>query len=153
MKSFTDNAGQEWRLNYSLGAKRIIKRDFGVDLVDLFGDNNKEAVAIIFDDYERLASILWVLCQSQAEQSGVSPDEFAERLGGDVFADAADALVEAVIDFFPNPNRRKALRGWVASVRKVQHRMLTEVAPLKLEELDDQVSSLTTDQLVKLLNG
>lgn len=153
MQQFTDTKGRTWHLSFTLEDRRRIRRELGVDLAEIFGESNAETIGKIFDDYEMLANVLWLLCQGQAEKQQVDAEEFARGLGGDVFADAADALVEAVVDFFPNANRRKALRGWLASVKNVQGQILERLAPAKLAELDDQVSNLTTEQLAKLLTG
>ncbi len=115
-REFTDLAGRTWKLSLDWFLHEQVKEREGVMLLAL-GDNECELLARLHTDYALLVNILWILCEEQAPALGVVDGEklkatqiFAKGLGGDVLESAAHALVDAVIDFFPNPDQRDSLR-------------------------------------------
>lgn len=61
--------------------------------------------------------VLWVVCEKQAKENGLNTkDQFDSLLCGECAENAANALIDAVIDFFP-PRQRDVLRQMVATNR------------------------------------
>ena len=88
-----------------------------------------------------LCDILFVVIQPEAIAKGISDEDFGRSLGGDVLDVAATALLEELVDFFPNAKRtvfRKALT-------KLKHleTLAIETATQRLEspELEERMKN------------
>ncbi|HEX5442603.1 MAG TPA: hypothetical protein VFW87_02185, partial [Pirellulales bacterium] len=84
------------------------------------------------------ADVLYVLCKEDADAKQVSDEDFGRALGGDAIQAAAEALVEELIDFFPDERSRQALRKVVGAGREVRAKLLDH-AETMLEELNPDV--------------
>jgi len=117
MSSFKDSENREWKLSINFHSLRSCK-DNGIDLTD------GQTVIRLSDDPYSLGMTLWTLVESQAEKRDVSPEAFAEACGsGEVVAAAADALMEALLDF-TRPDRREALRKAMAAKAAVDRQAI-----------------------------
>ena len=75
---------------------------------------------------------LWILCQDQAQERGLTDDDFCRAIDADCLEQMQSALVLALVDFSP-PARRPAL-----------HTLWKRVAEIQIKG---------TDRAVKVLNG
>jgi len=115
---FTDNAGRTWRLLLTIGMARRIRDSLGVD----FGKvQDGQAFLQMAADPFLFVAVLYVICEAQAEQMQVTPEEFGESLTGDASDAAYMAMQEAVIHFTRAPMRpavRKILSGAMEAVEQ-----------------------------------
>lgn len=134
MRTFTDTTGHVWSLSVTVRTVKQVKEATDVLLTELF-DDDCALLARLSKDVCTLVDIIWVICQSQAEEAGVSEGEFAERLGGDALGDASEAFARAIADFFTSPEQR---RGLHAMLNKIQAtgREAAGMAADRIEELD-----------------
>jgi len=109
-RKFTDLDGSEWVVEITTPDAKRVRKDAGVNLLDLDGDTFTK----LLQDPETLVDVLWVLLLPQITERKLDENAFAKRLRGDAIDTAAAALLEAVCDFFPK-RRREALR---AALRK-----------------------------------
>lgn len=109
MSSFRDQSGREWKLRLTVGAVTDVKREAGVDLgkVTL---SDTAWIQFLFGDPARLVSVLWVLCEKQAQAEGVSPEQFGHLFDGATLEAAGEAFAGAIADFFPRSRIAKAIR-------------------------------------------
>lgn len=136
MKSFRDGGGRLWTLAVNVASVRRVKGLVGVNLYALVEDGCKGLGALLGDPLA-LADVLYCLCKEQADAAGVSDEEFGQALYGDAIEAAADALVEELIDFFPDPARRENLRKVARAAKGLQERLLArEAARLAGLDLD-----------------
>ena len=93
-------AQRDWVLEVNLPVKKAVKlaTDGKVDLFDVWEGRVQRELA----DPETLVNVLWVMCKDQADAAKVSELDFAKMFRGDVLEHAANALSEAIIDFFPS---------------------------------------------------
>lgn len=105
MAMFRDDAGREWTIRLDVRLARELRARAKYDI---FG--KPEGLAAVIDNPESLVDALWVACESRARELGVTPEEFAAGLAGDTIDAATSALLEAVVDFFPQ-RRRAVLRA------------------------------------------
>ncbi|MBQ6473453.1 MAG: hypothetical protein IJJ33_15815 [Victivallales bacterium] len=56
-----------------------------------------------------LCDILYAIHQPEAGKLGITDTQFGEALAGDSIEEATDALMNELIDFFPNRQRRELL--------------------------------------------
>ncbi len=140
-RSFTDNENREWSLKLDWDLHEQVKDREGVMLLSL-GDDDCALLARLHTDFALLVNILWVLCEDQAAGHGLVDDEklsatrkFAKGLGGDVLENAAEALVGAVIDFFPNRGQRESLAELTAKARQTNE-IVTDALREKIASLN-----------------
>jgi len=129
MRSFKDNKSRSWEVDVNVATLRRVRDKLGVNLYEL-ADPTADIVSRLFGDPILLCDVLFVLVSDQAERSGISDEDFGRSLAGDAFEHAADALWDAVVDFFPNPRIREALQRIAEKGRALQpailERMLAE---------------------------
>jgi hypothetical protein len=133
MKVFKDGNGKEWFITINVAACKRVRGELGVDLPGL-ADVGR--LGELLEDLVRFVDVLFVLCRPQAEQSGVTDEQFGAALGGDTLEAAAEAFVQELIDFFPAP-RRGPLRALMAKGKAVSEsagRRLTE----RIEAIDPE---------------
>lgn len=134
MHTFTDTKGRTWRIEINIGVIRAIKEAMQIDLLDI-GDG--QTLARLADDPITLCDLLWLLVSDQAATAGgangiVTDIDFARGLAGDVIASATTALLQELVDFFPNP-RRQVLARVLEKMEALQGVM----AQTLLQKLDD----------------
>ena len=101
MKTFQDIRDETWEIVISVGSARRVRDETGHDLLEITR-GKPDVLNAFVDDVYALGSLLWSLCRPQAENRDLSPEEFAERLGNaDVIEAAVQALLQSLIDFFP----------------------------------------------------
>jgi hypothetical protein len=126
--TFKDTAGRTWDLTLSVGTVRRIKDALDVDLMAVL-DN--DVLAKLSIDLELFVNCLFVICQEQAKEAGVSDEQLGSALGGDVFDEAAAAFTQALVDFFPQ-RRREVLARLAGKVSDLE----SKAAQLAIGKLD-----------------
>jgi len=129
MRSFKDTEGRQWVVRVSVDTLKRVKALLGVDLTEAA---TGDLMGRLADDPVLLADVLYAVCQPEAEGRDISDEAFGRALGGDAIDEAADALIGALVDFFPK--RRRAL------LEKAKQKLdgLNDVTVgLALERLDD----------------
>lgn len=109
MKTFKDSAGRDWKVVIDTNAIKRARDTAGVDLVaiadgDLYGRLHLDPVLV--------CDVAYGVCQPEAESRKFAREDFNTVLVGDAIAGARTAILEDLVDFFPNPLReslKKAL--------------------------------------------
>lgn len=120
MKSFTDNTGRAWLVNVNVGTIKRVRALCGVDLANII-----------------------------SIESGQKPKiELLERLASDAIEFATSALLDEIIDFFPEAKRKVFRRILDATRRfetKTKEALSTLLADPKLDaRIDAALEKLTT---------
>ena len=110
MHIFKDNQGRSWNFALNVWEMKRIRASLGVDLVNavaLGKDGNVQADLVdrIANDPCLLVDILWVVCEEQAKEDGVSDVDFGSSLAGDAVEEATRAFLDELVDFFPGARR------------------------------------------------
>lgn len=155
MRKFVDTTGEIWLLSVDVG---VIKR-----CVALMGQNPldlvKEGKAGFLGLLEKLGDeiwccdLLWCLCKPNADKLGLTDEQFAGRLSGDVLAEARIALSQAFADFFPEGRQREAMLTTIQKMSQIQEKLIERAGPEieKLKQLDP--SLLANDVYDSLMSG
>jgi hypothetical protein len=143
MHVYTDAQGKAWEVRLNVTLLRRVRDVLGIDLNALVADG-LAGLGKFLRDPMRVVEVLFVLCEEQAQRDGVSPEDFGTALYGDSIVDATDALLEELIDFFPNPRTRKLLRELIAKSR--------EVRDLVTDDLSRQILALDSADVAKSLS-
>lgn len=139
MRFFRDEMGHEWGLHIDIGTIARIRKDYAIDLSKVLA--SREAIEELAGDVVKLVDVLWGLVEPQAKTAGINAESFAGRLLGDSIEEAANALIEAIIDFFPS--RRRELLRQIWSKGK-------ELSEAKLSEIEKQISGALSQDTQQL---
>ena len=131
MKTFTDNAARAWTIQVNVDALKRVKSL--LDGVDLMEAVDGKLLQRMLDEPILLCDIIYALCKPQADAAGVTDEDFGRAMAGDAIDNATQALLEELVDFFPQ--RRRAL--------------LTKVLD-KLKKLDSLALATVTDRIEKI---
>ncbi|MDZ4848101.1 MAG: hypothetical protein SGI77_02310 [Pirellulaceae bacterium] len=144
MASFTDQAGRDWVVRITNRTIRDVKDRNGVDLRELLNDECRPLLELISDSL-RLSDILYTACREQALELGVTVDDFLDGFYGDVSETAGEAFCRAFVDFFPNPQLRKAIDDMLGLTRILRNEIATE-ANLRVQAA---IASTDIESIVK----
>ena len=92
-----------------------------------------------------LCDVLYVVCKPQADDQGVTDEEFGRAMAGDAIDEGTTALLEELVDFFPQAKRRVLAKALV-KLRVLETRAAT-VAEQRLDspELEAQLDAILND--------
>lgn len=141
MKPFKDAHGRDWSVAIDTHAIKRVRDHTGLLLTKVVEDRSLvEQLA----DPIMLVDVLFVVCKPEADQRGVSDEQFASGLVGDAIDHATDALIGALADFFPSA-RASLLRTAWGKARTAEERA-TARAMANLQAIDP-------DRLMEMVSG
>lgn len=124
MRTFKDNAGRTWTISLTVSAVKRVRDLAKIDLLDLANGRVIERIAA---DPVTLCDALYAACKPQADAEGITDEAFGEAMAGDAIEHASKALVEELIQFFPNARERAALSRVVQTMDAAMDRARTLV--------------------------
>jgi hypothetical protein len=125
-QKFTDADGRTWTVVLNVALTKKVRQATGVDPYRLADDALKPLGALLADPI-LLVDVLYLLCGAEG----------AGAISGDVIQAAANAFVETLVDFFPDPAKRAALRAVLDKGRKLE-RLLRDRGVKDLADLDPE---------------
>jgi len=101
MRQFKDNASPPrlWNVAVNVGSVKRVKKLLDVDLLDIT-DGEPPLILRLQANVILLCDVLYALCQPECERQGVTDEQFGEALGGGALAEARQALMGELEDFF-----------------------------------------------------
>ncbi|MBR4884709.1 MAG: hypothetical protein IKZ33_05280 [Lentisphaeria bacterium] len=83
----------------------------GIDLLNVItvgedGKPNTELLDRLSDDPVLLVDTLYAVCKPDADAKGLTDEDFGRSFDGDSLISAAHALLDGIVDFFPEAKRR-----------------------------------------------
>jgi hypothetical protein len=105
---FTDAKKRQWFVKITVAGIRRVKEALNVNLFKL-SENKFAGLAELLDDELQLVNVIYVLCRDQLAAQNITDEQFGESLDGEAFGRAADAFLQAYINFSPDPRIRAAL--------------------------------------------
>lgn len=136
MKTFTDNAGRTWSVQVNVEAIKRVRDLCGVNLLDVLEGKLLERLS---GDPILLCDCVYAACKVQADERNVSDADFGRAMAGDAIDSAATALLEELVDFFPQA-RRKVLAKAMAKLNQFQQAAMAAVeARLDSPEIQNQL--------------
>lgn len=118
MQSFKDSTGKLWEVVVHVAAVRRVRRLVGIDLFKLAEDGFKNVHEVLGDPVT-LVDVLYAVCKDEADKEKISDEEFGRRMAGDAIAEAGKALLDGLIDFFPDAKARQSLRKLMDKSRAI----------------------------------
>ena len=159
--SWTDSDNRSWSCAITVATVKRVQQLAEVNLLEAFDG----LLMKLADDPVSLANVLYAVCKPQADEWGVTDEQFGELLGGETIEAATNALVQGIIDFFPNQRRQVLKQIWAKTqkarqavtdlaVEKVESPQLDELQMLALQaagmEFDRQIEKLRQEAQSKL---
>ena len=104
MKTFTDNCGpgvdrHDQRRVHQTRARRC-SRSICSDAVE------GQLIERLVTDPVLLCDCVYAVCKPEADARGITDEDFGRAMAGDVIEHACTALLEELVDFFPQPKRQ-----------------------------------------------
>lgn len=103
-----------FEIEYNVSLLKKIKSKLNIDLTQLFQDEMKLLGEITTNCY-KIVDIAWM---SIKPNHGVSEEEFGAAIASEKLETCFFGIVEAVIDFFPDPLRRERTRTMMKTIRE-----------------------------------
>ena len=144
MKTFKDNAGRDWTIAVNVASIKRLRDTLDVDLMGVI---EGDLLQRLYADPVLLVDVVYVLCKPRADELEVTDEQFGQAMGGDAIELATAALVDEIIDFFPNrrdrERARKVLAKFTAALQRAQDALDLRVESPRLQrELDSIVESV-----------
>ncbi len=147
MRNFIDSSGRVWVVDINVATVKRVKALAEINLLEVVQGDLIERLST---DPVLLADVLYAVCQPQALREQVSDEAFGQALAGDVIDRATTALLEGLIEFFPEP-RRRLLEKATAKYRQVQTKALELLeANLDNPQLEAKILQQLQDELGEL---
>jgi hypothetical protein len=134
MKMFRDKNSREWKIEINIGAVKRVRDLLKLDLLESGQENKIPALTQLGTDIVALIDTIFVIVKPQADQAGISDEQFAEAIGGQAGFDATNAFYEELADFFQSLGRNE-----LAKATRAQKKML-ELTIQRLEIVADQIN-------------
>lgn len=138
MKTFTDNAGRVWTVQVNVDAIKRVRDLAQVNLLEVVEGKLLER---LISDPVLLCDVIYSLCKPETDAKNVSDEDFGKAMGGDAIDGGTTALLEELVDFFPQAKRRVLAKA-LAKLRKLETAALAAVETrLDSPELEKQMAA------------
>jgi len=150
MKTFNDNAGRTWTVAINVDAIKRVKGLLDVNLLEIVEGTLIEK---LIRDPVLLCDVIYAVCKPQADEQGVSDEDFGRAMAGDAIEHATTALLEELVGFSPNPRDRANLGRVLETTARVMDRardviearlssgMIEAAAEAEMQKLDAQFAT------------
>lgn len=135
MVTWKDKNGAEWVCEITVKTLKDIKKRLDIDLMQV-----DKTIERVITDVCLLCDVLFVIHSSECEKRGISDEDFGTLLAGDAIADATQAFIDAMINFFPSQQR-----DLLAKISKKRQEVMARI----LEKTDKEIDNLDVEELVK----
>ena len=138
MKTFKDNADRTWTVTVNVDAIKRVRSLLSIDLMEAV---EGKLIERLIGDPVLLCDVIYCLCKDDADSRGITDEEFGSAMAGDAIELATTALLEELVDFFPQ-GKRQLLRKALAKLETLQATMLSVVSErLDSPEFEAQIEA------------
>jgi hypothetical protein len=133
MNTFADNAGRNWTVQINVDAIKRVRDLVSVNLLEVV---EGKLIDRLISDPVLLCDVIYAVCKPEADTKAVSDVDFGRAMAGDAIDAATTALLEELVDFFPQ-GRRKVLAKALNKLKALETAALKAVdARLDSPELE-----------------
>ncbi|GAB6188019.1 hypothetical protein [Thermopirellula anaerolimosa] len=141
MRTFQDSAGRTWTIAVSVDAVKRVRDLLKEDLLDI-----ERTFPRLLLDPILLCDVIYCVCKPQADAEKITDVDFARAMAGDTIAGAKAALVEELVDFFPEPSQRETLRLAIEKYGQLNQLAAALIkAKLNRTDLPQEIEAALTD--------
>lgn len=138
MKTFADNAGRNWTVQINVDAIKRVRDLVSVNLLEVV---EGKLLDRLISDPVLLCDVIYAVCKPEADTKTVSDVDFGRSMAGDAIDNATTALLEELVDFFPQ-GRRKVLAKALNKLKALETAALKAVdARLDSPELEKRMEA------------
>ena len=151
------NYPRKGQVRRTVGTIKRVRALCGVDLANIITMESGKTPNVgllerLAADPVLLVDVLFAVCKPEADAKGITDEEFGRAMAGDAIELAATALLDEIIDFFPEA-KRKVFRKILDASRRFEARSkqaLTELLedPAFDEKIDQALDRLTISSSV-----
>lgn len=142
MRTFLDAQGREWRIELNIASLRKLRARAAavetlknVDLLDYAG------VLLSLSDPFFAADLLFETVREDADERGISAEDFGASLRGVFLFDAIAEWTAEYLDFFPEPTAKEKAQKLVEKGAKTRELLIEKICSAAALELDAAVKS------------
>ena len=142
MRTFADAQGREWTLDLNIASLRKLRARAAtvetlknVDLLDYAG------VLLSLSDPFFSADLLFETLREDADERGISAEDFGASLRGVFLFDAIAEWTAEYLDFFPEPTAKEKAQRLVEKGAKTRELLLEKICNAAARELDVAVAN------------
>ena len=143
--SFRDTAGRNWTLGVTVAIARAVHDETGLSVYTLPQKKFEGLFELVGDPF-KLVDVAWVMCR--ASNPTVTKPEFEAALDGPAIERMADAVLEAVPDFFSDTPGRENLRELLKRAKRAAQRLVARDTA-KIQAFDPE--KVTLEELEKAI--
>lgn len=137
MSTFKDNKGNIWGVDLTVGKAMKIKSETGLDFVEALSN-----IGVAYKVIGKMEQDLFTFCKVfyvlvNANEQGYSIEQFADCMGGEVIANAFDAMDTALTNFYPLEKREK-----IARMKEKFQGALSEGQDTIIDELEARIPEM-----------
>lgn len=138
MKTFADNAGRNWTVQINVDAIKRVRDLVSVNLLEVV---EGKLLDRLISDPVLLCDVIYAVCKPEADTKSVTDVDFGRAMAGDAIDNATTALLEELVDFFPQ-GRRKVLTKALNKLKALETAALKAVdARLDSPELEKRMEA------------
>ncbi len=138
MRSFVDRNGLAWSLELTIGQARKV-----------FELGESESLVKLLDDVYARFDLLWLLCETQAKERGITVDQFDLALADETAMLAAhEALIGCLQDFFQRIG--KTSLSLLMTKSSEARKNLETAAKAKVSTMDSALQKVISKTMMKL---
>jgi len=135
MHNFEDNEGSRWTLSLTFGSARRVKALLDVDLLDPCA-GELPLLTRLGTEIRLLCDVIFALIKPQADELGVTDEQWAAAMGGDAILSAHRAFYDELSDFFRSLGRLDVARAAAAQQKMIE--MVVEGNTKRVEAIDTE---------------
>lgn len=135
LAKFVDRQNGEWVLTLTVETLRRVRSETGYDLASVFTAEGMQKLT----DPSLMVDVLCSAVGGQLAARGLTPKAFGELFDGETLEGAANALLEASVDFLPSGRREVIRKLWSKA---------DEVATAASEVLAAKIDGLTVEEML-----
>jgi len=152
MHKFTDTLGRDWNICVNVGTVRRAKDETGIDILALMDfpkkDGEQTPLQVLTADPMKVVGVVAAICEGQLKERGIDAVAFAEAFTGETLEKATDALLEGVVDFFPQPRRNymRSIKEAAAKAAEAENKAMEDAVKNRVFEkvVDEALGKLST---------
>jgi len=141
MKTFTDSFSQTWTVALNIGAVKRLKGLLGVDIMNLH-EGDPPLISRLGTDVILVCDVIFALVKPQADQLGVTDEQFAAGLGGEAILAAHKAFYEELTSFFQNLGRPDMAKAMTTQGRLIEKAVALATAKIEALNAEKMVETM-----------
>ncbi len=153
-KTFRDKNDLLWTVELDIPTMRRIKDAVGIDLTAPLSGGGKKTFQRQWDqisnDTFKLVDMLYVACESQCNDRGLTDEDFGRSLDQDSLDLGLQAFMVAYTDFFPPKHRRAMLKAMELTKERVAELPETEITDQMVTNMVDKAFDRLKAQTAKV---